>query len=117
MFLLMAVVLGKDVWTYILSHQGIWNPTEAMAWVVWASFSMLAILGIVNPLRMLPVVMLEIIYKLLWLGIVAYPSWKSNQPMDATTEQMTNGFLWVVLPIVAMPWRYFFRTYVVFKKS
>ena len=116
MFVLMVFVLGKDVWTHILTHQGPWNSTDAMAWCVWAAFTVLAVLGILNPLKMLPIVMLEILYKLLWLGLVAYPSWNSDQPVDAATAGMTNGFLWVILPMVAMPWVYFFRTYILQKK-
>jgi hypothetical protein len=29
-FILMFFVLGKDTWTHILTHQGTWNPNDAM---------------------------------------------------------------------------------------
>jgi hypothetical protein len=61
---------------------------------------------------MLPVVMLEIFYKVLWLIIVAFPLWKSNQLVGSPAEAMTNAFLWILLPILAMPWRYFFKEHV-----
>jgi len=117
MFILMVVFLGKDAWTHILTFKGTWNATDAMAWCIWASYSVLAILGILHPLKMLPIVMLEILYKVLWLGLVAYPLWKSNQLIGSQAEGMTNGFLWVLLPIVAMPWRYFFRKYISLAKK
>ncbi len=112
MFILMVVFLGKDSWTHIFTFKGSWDPVNAMVWCIWASYSVLAILGIIHPLKMLPVVMLEIFYKVLWLIMVAYPLWKSNKLIGSTAESMTNAFLWVLLPIVAMPWRYFFRTYI-----
>jgi hypothetical protein len=112
MFILMVVFLGKDSWTHILSFKGTWNPSNAMTWCIWASYSVLAILGIIHPLKMLPVVMLEIFYKVLWLIIVAYPLWKSNQLTGSPAEGMTNAFLWVLLPMIAMPWRYFFKEYI-----
>src|SRR5580698_8154700 len=112
MFLLMIVFLGKDSWTHIFTFTGQWNPTNAMAWCIWAAFSVLAILGILHPLKMLPIVMLEIFYKVLWLIIVAYPLWKSNQLIGSPAESMTYAFVWVLLPVVAMPWRYFFRNYI-----
>ncbi len=112
MFILMIVFLGKDSWTHIVNFNGSWDPTNAMAWCIWASYSVLAILGVIRPLKMLPIVMLEIFYKVLWLVIVAYPLWKSNALTGSPAEGMTNAFLWVLLPIVAMPWRYFFRTYI-----
>jgi hypothetical protein len=112
MFILMVIFLGKDSWTHILTFKGSWNPANAMAWCIWASYSLLAILGIIHPLKMLPIVMLEILYKVLWLIIVAYPLWKSNQLIGSPAEGMTNAFLWVLLPIIAMPWRYFFKKYI-----
>lgn len=117
MFFLMAVFLGKDSWTYIITFKGSWNPMDAMAWCTWASFSLLAILGLIHPLRMLPIVMLEIIYKILWLIIVAYPLWSTNKLSGSEAEGMTNAFLWVLLPIVAMPWKYFIRKYILITRK
>src|SRR5580693_5890031 len=117
MFILMIIFLGKDSWTYIFTFKGEWNPVNAMAWSIWASYSVLAIFGIIHPLKMLPIVMLEIFYKALWLIIVAYPLWKSNKLIGSPAEGMTDAFLWVLLPIVAMPWRYFCRNFILLPKS
>jgi hypothetical protein len=37
------------------------------------AFATLAALGIIRPLKMLLILLLEIFYKVLWLVIVAYP--------------------------------------------
>ena len=79
---------------------------------MWASYSLLSIIGVFHPLKMLPLVMFEIIYKIVWLIIVAYPLWAANRLAGSPAEEMTKAFLWVVLPIVAMPWRYALNTYV-----
>ena len=73
LYILMFFVLGRETWTQILTHQGPWDPFKAMAWCVWTAFATLAGLGIFRPLKMLPIVLLEIFYKVLWLIIVAYP--------------------------------------------
>ncbi len=112
LFILMLVFLGKDSWTHIFTFKGTWDPMAAMAWSIWASYSVLSIIGIINPLKMLPIVMLEILYKMIWLIVVAYPLWSSNRLIASPAENMTNAFLWVVLPIVVMPWRYVFRRYI-----
>jgi hypothetical protein len=65
----MFFVLGKTTWTHILTHQGQWNPADAIAWCVWTAFATLAALGIIRPLKMLPILLLEIFYKVLWLII------------------------------------------------
>jgi hypothetical protein len=54
-FVLMFFVLGRDTWTHILTHQGTWDPYDAMAWCVWTAFATLAGLGIIRPLKMLPI--------------------------------------------------------------
>lgn len=110
-FLLMFFVLGKDTWTHILRHRGSWEPTDAMAWCVWTAFATLAGLGILRPLAMLPILLLEVFYKVLWLALVAYPLWSQGTLHGSPAEGMTATFLWVLLPILAIPWLYVFRTY------
>ncbi len=85
LYALMAVFLGLDAWSHILTHQGTWDPTEAAAWSVWALYSVLALGGLLHPLRMLPIVLLEIAYKSIWLAVVALPlaldgCWRARRP-------------------------------------
>ena len=112
LFILMFLVLGRTAWTHILTFKGAWNPDDAVAWSVWAAFSVLSVIGIVRPLKMLPLVLLEIFYKVLWLILVAYPLWSTNQLIGSPAEPRTYTFSWVILPILAMPWKYAFETYI-----
>jgi hypothetical protein len=111
-FVLMFFVLGRETWTHILTHQGLWEPTDAMAWCVWTAFATLAGIGIIRPLKMLPILLLEIFYKVLWLFIVAYPLWSKGTLEGSPAEGITSAFLWVILPIVAVPWCYVFVNYI-----
>ncbi len=111
-FILMFFLLGKDTWTHILTHHSVWDPINAIAWCVWTAFATLAGLGIFRPLKMLPILLLEIFYKILWLIIVAYPLWSTNKLEGSPAEGIAEAFLWVILPIVAVPWRYVFAAYV-----
>lgn len=112
LYCLMFFVLGRDCWARIFTHQGAWDPYEAVAWCAWTGFATLAGLGILRPLSMLPIVLLEIFYKLLWLGIVAYPLWTKGALWGSPAEAIAIPFLWVPLPILAVPWGYAFRKYV-----
>jgi len=112
LFALMLVFLGWDSWTHIVTFTGVWDPQEAAAWSMWAAYSVLALIGIINPIKMLPLVSLEIIYKVIWLVVVAYPLWSSDQLVGSPAEETTYAFLWVMFPIIAMPWRYAFATYI-----
>jgi hypothetical protein len=112
LYILMFFVLGQETWKAILTHQGEWEPMKAVVWCVWTGFATVASLGIIRPLKMLPIVFLEIFYKILWLIIVAYPLWSTGKLEGSPAEAITGPFLWVILPIVAVPWGYAFETYV-----
>ena len=110
-FILMFFVLGKTVWTHILTHRGIWDPEDAVAWCVWAAFATLGGLGIFRPLKILPILLLEIFYKVLWLAVVAYPLWATDKLAGSSAEGTTSGFVWVILPVIAVPWGYVLTKY------
>lgn len=112
LYVLMFFVLGRETWTQILTHQGPWEPYEAVTWCVWTGFATLAGLGILRPLKMLPIVLLEIFYKVLWLILVAYPLWIKGALWGSRAESIATPFSWVILPIVAVPWGYTFANYV-----
>ena len=112
LYVLMFFVLGKETWTHSLTHQGAWDPTSAVVWCVWTAFATLAGLGIIRPLKMLPIIFLEIFYKVFWLILVAYPLWSKGTLAGSPAEGITSAFLWVVLPIVVVPWGYAFVTYI-----
>jgi len=114
-FLLVFLAVGSDSWGGILRHHGSWDPVRAAAICMWASYSLLSILGVFHPLKMLPITLFEILYKIVWLIIVAYPLWKANQ-LAGTAAEMTKAFLFFPLLIVATPWRYVLDTYVLNRK-
>src|SRR6202167_6404612 len=98
LYILMFFVLGKETWTHILTHKGPWEPIDAVAWCVWTAFATLAGLGIIRPLKLLPIVLLEIFYKVLWLLIVAYPLWSEGKLEGSSAQGTTSAFLWGIFP-------------------
>jgi len=117
LFTLIFVFVGKSSWTYIGVNYGVLDPMEGVVWCVWASFSVLSMVGIIYPLKMLPLILLEILYKVIWLLVVAYPLWSVGQIEGSDAEGLLLPFLWVILPIVAVPWKYVFRKYIYTPKS
>lgn len=115
-YTLMFVFVGMDSWTHILSHDGAWSPLAAVAWCVWAAYSTLSGLGVLYPLRMLPIFLFMIFYKTLWLVVVAYPLWSTGQLAGSAAENMTGVFMWAPLLALVVPWSYVFRTYILGRK-
>ena len=116
LFLLMFIFVNLDTWPAIFSGRT-WDPVKAAAVCMWGAYAALSIIGIIRPLLMLPIVIFEIIYKAVWLIIVAYPLWVNNQLAGSPAEEMTKAFLWLPLPILAMPWGYFFKKYILMRRS
>ena len=108
-YLLFAVGLGSGIWPGIVHHP----PTaHGIAPSLLAGLSALWVLGIRYPLRMLPLLLFELVWKSIWLIAFALPLWSAHQ-MDADTWQSVKTFLGsVVVVSIAMPWPYVFANYV-----
>jgi hypothetical protein len=111
-YFLMAAFVGTDAWGAILSHQGAWDHVRAVAVCVWAAYPTLAVLGLIHPLRMLPIMVFMIFYKAIWLAAVAYPLWRAGTLADSPAGEMAGVFVWVIVPAAVVPWGYFVRHYV-----
>ena len=75
-----------------------------------AAFSLLCLLGIRYPLQMLPILLWEALWKLMWLILIGLPQWRAGT-MDAGTAQTLVDCSLVVLVLLAVPWRYVARHY------
>jgi hypothetical protein len=111
-FALMFVFVATDSWKVILTHEGPWDPTRAVAWCTWTAYSTLALLGVFHTLRMLPIMLFMIFYKGLWLIVVAYPLWSAGTLEGSPAEGMSYMFLGIIIPILFMPWKYVFKKYI-----
>lgn len=104
------IFLGKDAWTELIFHEGIWKPLDGVAYSFWAAYSTLMILGLRRPLKMTPLLLLQFFYKSIWLISIALPLWKHNQFEDA--KGLTIIFIvGIVLDIFIIPWKYVFKKY------
>jgi hypothetical protein len=111
-YLLMAAFVATASWRVLLTHEGPWEPMRAIAFCVWATYPTLALLGLIHPLRMLPLMLFTIGYKTLWFVFVAYPLWANGTLAGSSAEAITNSFLGVPVLALVVPWGYVWRTYV-----
>ena len=111
-YALMAAFVATFAWGELLRHEGPWQPMTALVYCVWAAYPTLAILGLVHPLRMLPLMLFTIVYKTLWFVFVAWPLWREGALAGSNAEAITNSFLAVPLLVLVVPWGYVWRNYV-----
>jgi hypothetical protein len=111
-YFLMLVFVAPAAWRVLLSHAGPWDPLHAVAWTVWATYPALALFGLLQPLRWLPLMFFTIGYKTLWLAFVAWPLWQAGTLWGTPTGEIASSFLALPLLIAVVPWGYAYRTFV-----
>jgi hypothetical protein len=102
------VMLGLSVWPAIINHTGTWDPVKGVAFCFWAALSALSGLGIRYPLKMLPLLFLQLAYKSIWLIAVYLPLSSAGQSTDLT-KAMAIG---AVMDLIVIPWPYVVAGYV-----
>jgi hypothetical protein len=108
-YLLMGVGLALVKWPLLAGAHD--RPLyEGVTLCLLTAMSLLALLGVRYPVRLLPVLLLESAWKVLWLALVALPKALDHDLDAATSTTLVNCSLVVVI-IAVTPWRYVWRTY------
>ena len=110
-YLLLVVGLGSQVWPAIIHHAGPWDLMHGVASCLLAAIATLAVMGLRYPLRMLPLLFFEMLWKAIWLSAIAYPLWTAHK-VDADTMDTVNACLIAVVFPIVIPWRYVITTFV-----
>ncbi len=110
-YLVLAVGLGLSVWPKLLGGVPASSVAQSVVRAMLAALSLLALIGLRYPLRMLPLLLFEITWKAIWLGVVAYPAWASGR-MDADTLKTAWECIGVVIVPLLIPWRYVVSDYI-----
>lgn len=109
-YLLMVAGLAATKWP-LLPDASRLPLYEGVTVCMLIAMSLLALVGLRHPVRMLPVLLFETAWKLLWLAAVALPRVLAGD-LDAATSQVLASCTLVVVVIAVTPWRYAWRTYV-----
>jgi hypothetical protein len=109
-YLVMSVGLVVVKWP-LLFHHGPWELKDGTVECLLVAMSLLALLGLRSPVRMLPILLFEVSWKLIWLSVIALPLWLDDKLIGDTRAQ-AGAILWVVVIIAVIPWRHVLANYV-----
>jgi len=79
---------------------------------VLAGIALLAVLGIRHPLKMLPLLFFEFLWKAVWVLAFALPQWSAGQLAPDAQAVLINNFGGIVLVPLVMPWGYVFKQFI-----
>jgi len=100
-YFVMAVGLAVTKWPLLMNHDGPWPLMEGVETSMLVALSLLSLLGLRYPVKMLPIL----------LTVIAVPLLTAGQ-MDPATMSVFYACLWVVIVLAVLPWRYVVTQYV-----
>ncbi len=109
-YLLMGLGLALTRWPLLLQADSL-PVFEGVVACLLTAMSLLAFLGLRYPIKLLPVLLFESAWKLIWLAVVALPQAAAGD-LDAATQEVLVACSLVVVILAVTPWRYVWRTYV-----
>jgi hypothetical protein len=108
MYLVLVVGLGAMIVPELLSHQLTSRGViPSLLGAVW----LLAFLGLRYPLKMLPLLMFEFAWKLIWMLVYGLPQWSAGQYPPTFADDFFNIAFGAIL-LAIIPWGYVWRHYI-----
>lgn len=112
MYLLIAVGLGLTLWPSIIASSGTAADSHTVVKALLGALSLLCLLGLRYPLRMLPLLIFELLWKVIWVVAFALPLWLTDRLDAYGTETLFACLMGVVLVPLVIPWGHVYRDYV-----
>ncbi len=112
LYLLTFVGLAFQAWEYLLFPGEQIDYMTGVAFSFWATYATLMGLGVRYPIKLLPLLILQLMYKATWVLTVYLPMKSSG-----TVTPVAESFYWicitaVVLDVLVIPWGYVWNSYV-----
>jgi hypothetical protein len=96
-------------WPLLFNH-GPWELKAGTVECMLVAMSVVALMGLRYPLRMLPILLFEVGWKADLARVIAVPLWLDNK-LDGATGEQVGAVLWVVIIIAVIPWRHVLTQY------
>ena len=102
------IVFGLGVTTVpdIVSGSGQFADSDTVINAILMGFCLLSLFGIKYPLKMLPVLLLELVWKVFWLLVYALPMYLNNSLDEYAQESVFACAMGVILTPLVLPWGY-----------
>jgi hypothetical protein len=112
MYLYMVVGLVIYKWPEILNPPPGASNADSVVGSVLGAFSLLALLGLRYPVKMIPLLFMEFLFKFMWLVGWGIPLLLTDTMGPEAQLTLTGVLMGVVLVPLTIPWGYVFRQFV-----
>jgi len=107
----MGIGLAIVKWPLLVNNARSLPLWEGVVVCLLTAMSLLAFLGLRYPVRMLPILLFEVIWKLIWIATIAILYLVSHD-VDSAMRAVLVNCSFVVVIIAVVPWRFAWRHYV-----
>jgi hypothetical protein len=111
MYLLMAVGIGLTMWPLIISHSPELPRMNGVVLAMVGTIGLLSLFGLRYPMQMIPLLLFELAWKMLWLAAFALPRWLDGTLDTGMRSTIFDTSLGAIL-LVVIPWSYVWANYV-----
>lgn len=112
MYLLMAVGLLLAIWPNIISPPDLIAGPKSVIRALLGALGLLCLLGLRYPLQMLPLLLLELLWKVIWVVASVLPMWQGPGLDGYASETLIECLIGIVLLPLVIPWGYVIARYV-----
>src|SRR3954452_3030934 len=95
-YLVIGVGIALTKWPLLLNHPQPWPLFEGVETCMLVALSLLWFLGVRYPVQMLPLLLFELAWKIIWTIVVVVPLWRSDQ-LDPDTLYVFYTCLVVII--------------------
>src|SRR5919205_4406178 len=99
-YALMGIGLALVKWPLVINYDQSFPLYEGVVAVLLTAMSLLAFLGLRYPIRLLPILIFECLWKVLWLSVVALPAALAGEVNQAMSQIIFNCSFDVVILVV-----------------
>lgn len=111
-YALMAFGTAALFWPSLVQHSAQWGIDNGAQYALLAALTPFSLLGLLRPLKMLPIILYEFTWKAMWFVFVAAPLYTSGRMTELVWSNAIACSIAIVLTPIVMPWRFFWQRYV-----
>lgn len=111
-YLVVGLVQGSKTWSAILYHTQVWDFWHGVGLSFFGALTLLCLLGVRYPIRMMPLLMFEFTWKLIWVLAAWLPPYLAHNLSPDIADSFFGIFAGVVVVPILIPWGYVWSNYV-----
>ncbi|MBD0320128.1 MAG: hypothetical protein ICV87_07340 [Gemmatimonadetes bacterium] len=111
MYLVIALGMGMQIWPLILNPPAHLEHMRGVVRALMGALSLVALLGVRYPAKMLPLLFFELAWKCIWVFAIGLPLWSAGRLDPGTSETLFACMMGVVVVPLVIPWGYVFDKY------